>query len=154
MALLAALLPMAAVSQEAVFLIRHAEKAEGDDPPITDIGQKRAERWAVMLSGTGIAKVYTSEARRTRETGAVIAEALGIEAEALPTGDTQALLDVLEWDHEDDRVLVVGHTGTIPDILSALGASDEVQMPLDDFARLFVVVPGREEPPILDMRMP
>jgi phosphohistidine phosphatase SixA len=146
--------PLAATAQEAIFLIRHAERAEGDDPPITEAGRARAQQWADMLGGVGLAKVFTTEARRTRETGSIIAEALRIETEALPTGDNRALLDVIEWDHEDDRVLIVGHTETIPDLLSALGAFDLVEMPKDDFARLFVVMPGDSEPVILDMRMP
>ena len=144
--------PVAA--QEAVFPIRHAEKAEGEDPPITEAGRERAARWAVMLAGAGIDQVYTSTARRTMETGAMIAEALGVETEAIETGDNAGLVDMMSFDFEDGRVLVVGHTETVPSILTALGATEPVEMPMDDFSRLFVVVPGEDEPGILDLAMP
>lgn len=154
LALVASVSAIPACAQESVFLIRHAERAEGENPPITEAGRERAFRWAEMLSGAGITKVFTSEARRTRETGAIIAEALGVEVEALPTGNTQALLDMMERDHGEDRVLAVGHTETIPGILTALGVFDLVSMPKDDYARLFVVVTGSADPVVLDMRMP
>ena len=149
-----ALMAGPALAQEAVFLIRHAEKAAGDNPPITEAGRLRAARWAEMLAGTGIEQVYTSTARRTMETGAIIAEALGVETEAVETGDTAGLLDMVSFDFEEGRVLVVGHTETIPGILNALGSIETVEMPLDDFSRLFVVVPGGDAPVVLDMAMP
>ncbi len=146
--------PVTAVAQEAVFLIRHAEKADGEDPMITEAGRARALRWAGMVADAGIDKVFTSTARRTMETGALIADALGVDTEALDPRDTAGLIDLLSFDHEEDRVLVVGHTETIPDILTYLGATDPVEMPLDDFARMFVVFPNDGEPVVLDLRMP
>lgn len=143
-----------ASAQEAFFLIRHAEKAEGNNPPITEAGRERAARWAVMLADAGVGKVFTSTARRTMETGDIIADALGVETEALAPDDIASLMDLLSFDHEDDRILIVGHTETIPHILTELGAFDLVDMPDEDFARLFAVFPNGGEPVIVDMRMP
>lgn len=107
-----------------------------------------------MLAGAGIDKIFTSTARRTMETGAIIAKALDVETEALSPGDTTALLDMIGFDHEDGRVLIVGHNETIPAILAELGMSDPVQMSDTNFGRLFVVVPGTDGLTVIDMSMP
>ena len=151
---MAALLPSTAPAQDALFLIRHAEKAEGDDPALTEAGRNRAARWAVMLADAGIDKVFTSTARRTMETGGIIADALDVETEALPPGDTTALLDMVSFDHEEGRVLIVGHNETIPGILTELGMFELVEMSDTTFSRLFVVVPGGDAPTIIDLTMP
>lgn len=146
--------PQVSSAQEAVFIIRHAERADGEDPPITPAGRDRSVRWAEMLSGAGIAHVYTSTARRTAETGAIIAEALGVESEALPPNDIAPLLDLMSFDFEDERVLVVGHTETIPNILREFGAFEQIELSRDDYGRMFVVHPGDDEPLILELQMP
>lgn len=107
-----------------------------------------------MLADAGVGKVFTSTARRTMETGGIIAEALGVETEALALNDVATLMDLLSFDHDEDRVLIVGHTETIPRILAELDASEPVDMPADDFARLFVVFPNGDGTVLVDMRMP
>lgn len=144
---------VAASAQEAVYLIRHAERAEGENPAITEAGRQRAAQWAELLASARIEHVYTSEARRTIETGGIISKALGVSAESVATGDTAGLLDLMSFDYEDARVLVVGHTETIPGILEALGVAGIIEMPKDDYARLFVVVPG-DPATLFDLRMP
>ena len=143
-----------AQSQEAIFIIRHAEKAVAIDPPLSAAGVERAHRWAEMFASAGVDYVYTSEALRTRETGGIIAEALGVGVEAYPTNDPEGLIEQIGDFHADDVVVVVGHTETIPDMLSALGAFDLYEWDLSDYARFFVVVPGDGVPVMLDMRMP
>lgn len=143
-----------APAQQAVFLIRHAEKDTGPDPALTAAGRARAERWAVMLADAGIDAIYTSTAQRTQETGGIIADALSLFPEALPMSDLAGLMARLRDDHTDDRVLIVGHTENIPDILSELGAFDLISMDLAVFSRLFVVFPAGGDPVILDMQMP
>ena len=137
------LTPLAAQAQELVFVIRPAEKeAEPDDPALTAAGRARAGRWAAMLRSAGLDLVVTSDALRTRETGGIVAEALDLPVEEVPRTETQALLDLLEWDYDAARVLIVGHTETIPSILRGLGVSDPLDISQTDFANLFFVEPG------------
>ena len=50
----------AAHAQDAVYLIRHAEQVlDVEDPPLTDVGQQRAQAWAGILRDAGIKVVYT-----------------------------------------------------------------------------------------------
>ena len=144
--------PEGATAGEAVYLIRHAEKAEGSDPPLTADGRARALRWADMLSETGIAAVITTTAARTRETGGIIARALGWETVEVGLNDTAGVIDLIGFDYADTSVLVVGHTETLPTLLRALGTGEAPTIEDEDFARLFITVPG--EGLVAALRMP
>ena len=156
-ALLAALVvPFAAAAQEAVYVIRHAEKElTGEDPSITNEGKARAAAWAEMLQHVGLDVVFTSDAKRTRETGDIIANKLELPAHVVERADTGGLTDLLSFDHEEDTVLVVGHAETIPGILKNFGAFNDLDISQTDFANLFIVLqPGSDDPRLIRLRMP
>ena len=71
-----------------VVLVRHGEAAagwDGDaDPGLSVRGRAQAERVAADLAGLAGTPVVTSPLRRTRETAAPIAAALGVEARVDP----------------------------------------------------------------------
>ncbi len=143
-------------AQEAVYVIRHAEKElSGDDPSITEAGKLRAAAWADMLQHAALDVVFTSDAKRTQQTGAIIASKLGLPTNSVHRSDTTGLIDTLGFDHEQDTVLVVGHAETIPSILEGLGTFEDVDVDQDDFANLFVLLnPGADEPKLIRIRMP
>ena len=143
-------------AQDAVYLIRHSEKElSGADPKLTPEGRQRAAEWAVMLQHVGISAIITSDAQRTQETGGIIADELGLSTSALPKGDTAGLVDVLEFDHEADTVLIVAHAETIPRILEGLGVLEDTNIDESDFANLFVVLgPSSDAPVYVHLLMP
>ncbi|PLX43580.1 MAG: hypothetical protein C0605_03820 [Hyphomicrobiales bacterium] len=147
-------LPVAA--QEAVFIIRHAEKElSGADPSITKAGKLRAAAWAKMLRHVGLDVVFTSDAKRTRQTGEIIAASLGLPLHARNRADTAGLTDTLSFDHEEDVVLIVAHAETIPGILQNLGVSGNIKVSQADFANLFIVAqPGSDKARLLRLQMP
>ena len=55
--------------------------------------------------------------------------------------DSAALVDHLHREAPRGIVLVVGHSNTIPSLLSALGCPDAVSIAGDEYDNLFVVVP-------------
>src|SRR5262245_37555904 len=57
-----------AAGPRVVFLVRHAERGEGQDPPLIDAGRERAKALARVLSGARIDAIYTSNATRTVQT--------------------------------------------------------------------------------------
>lgn len=143
-------------AQDAAYVIRHTEKElSGDDPAITEEGKARASAWAEMLAHVGLDVVFTSDAKRTQQTGAIIAEKLGLPLSSVNRADTAGLIDALSFDHEEDTVLVVGHTETIPGILENLGAFEDIDISQTDFANLFILLqPGVDESRLIRMRMP
>ncbi len=145
-----------AAAQDAVYLIRHGEKElTGAEPALTPEGRQRAADWAEMLQHVGFDSIITSDALRTRETGGIISEALGVDSYTYPRGNTATLLDALEFDHEEHTVLIVAHAETIPRILAGLGVSKEVTVDQSEFANLFVVLePSTNDPVYLRFLMP
>ena len=145
-----------AIAQDAIYLIRHGEKElSADDPALTIEGRKRAADWAKMLGKVGLDAVITSNALRTRETGGIIASELDLEASALPTNDVAGMVDTLEFDHEDETVLVIGHAETIPRILQMLGMLESITIDQSEFDNLFIVKrPTSEEPVFIHLKMP
>jgi 2,3-bisphosphoglycerate-dependent phosphoglycerate mutase len=76
-----------------VFLIRHGQSQEyvpgnsfdlvggHGDPPLSDLGQQQASRVGARLAKSGIGAIYVSTLRRTAQTAAPLADALGIVPE-------------------------------------------------------------------------
>ena len=146
----------AAAAQETVFVIRHAEKeAQPDDPALTEAGRARSARWATMLAEAELDAVIHTDAVRSRETAGIIADALGVPHAEVGKADVAGLVDLLSFDHEEDRVLVVAHTETIPGIVRLLGADKPATIGLDDFATLFVLGAERDGArPLIRLTMP
>jgi phosphohistidine phosphatase SixA len=122
-----------------VVLVRHAEKlADADDPGLSDTGRAHAERLAEMLERAGIAAIYVSEAKRTRETAAPVATRTGIEPRVVEADRHKRLLRRLKWRHRGDVVLVVGHSNTVPLIAAGLGA-EIAFVDAEDYSGLWII---------------
>jgi broad specificity phosphatase PhoE len=145
-----------ASAQEMVYVIRHAEKElSGEDPALTPTGRQRAAAWADMLKFAGLDIVVTSDARRTRETGGIVAGKLGLPQTALPRADTVGLVDALQFEHENENVLIVGHAETIPGILHNLGIPEVIAFSQSEFDILFILFGANSDNPrLVRLRMP
>jgi broad specificity phosphatase PhoE len=130
-----------------ILLVRHAEAGGGDprDPALTAAGTERAGVLADALRGAGVTAVYSTQFRRTRETGAAVAEALGTSAAVFEVSGadipqySRALLEHIRNNHGGETVLVVGHSNTVPAFVAE--ATGRPADPIDEteFDRLYVV---------------
>lgn len=104
-------------------VVRHAEKATEDpgDPVLTDAGRQRAAALADALADAPVAAVYATDFQRTQQTAAPVAARHGL---AVTTYDAKQPADAfaarLRRDHARGTVVVVGHSNTVPGIVSAL----------------------------------
>ncbi len=149
---LAAVLAVArpAPAQDAVFLVRHAERVDNSsDSPLSPAGERRAARLADLLKDAGVTAIYTTDLRRTIQTAAPLAKASSVEAVALAAGDRDALLAKIRSAGPRDRILVVGHSNTVPDLLHALGVDQSISIGDSEYDNLFVLVPRPGAPPHL-----
>lgn len=150
------LTPLRVFAQQAIYVVRHAEQVQNvDDPPLTEVGQQRARALAQFLRDAGITAVYSSEAQRTRQTAQPMAEVLGKEVRQVPRENTEALIARIRQEEPEGRVLVVGHSETVPQILRALGHAEEITIDRGDYDNVFVVAPdGGPKPLVLRQRLP
>lgn len=110
--------------QQAVFIVRHAEKADNSpDPPLSSKGKARAVELAKLLRNANIAAVYSSEFQRTVKTAEPLAQQLTLEIKKEFTGSADDFAKLLAARHANDTVLVVGHSNIVPALLKSLGFS-------------------------------
>ena len=76
-----------------------------------------------MLDSVGVTAIYTTHFQRTVKTAEPLAKRLGLEV----TRDDQPVAELMRQireRHPKGTVLVVGHSNTLPDLLTALGVQD------------------------------
>jgi broad specificity phosphatase PhoE len=128
-----------ASAQPTIFIVRHAERADSSkDSDLSEAGRARAEALAKMLKDANITAIYVTEFKRTQQTAAPLAKALGIPVTTLPAKDNAALIAKLRT--LNGNVLVVGHGDTIPGLIKELGISDPINIADNDYDNLFEIV--------------
>lgn len=132
-----------------VALVRHAEKLDGDDPALSPDGRARAEALAHTLSSWDVEAIYVSQFRRTRETAGPLSEAQGVAPETVDARDVSGLAARIR-EGSARRVVVIGHSNTVPAMVRALGAGEPGDIAEDTYDDLYVVtLPGGEGTPRL-----
>jgi phosphohistidine phosphatase SixA len=146
--------PMTASAQQTVFLVRHAERADtaagekpmkGADPDLSEAGRTRAASLARALEDAKVTAIFATEFKRTQQTAAPLAKALGIEVTVVPADHTADLVKRIKG--AKGNVLVVGHSDSVPEIIKALGVAAPVTIADSEFDNLFLV--RRATPPSL-----
>jgi broad specificity phosphatase PhoE len=147
--ILAVLLSVPAAAQQTIFLVRHGERADmekgaaptmADDPDLSEAGRARAISLATLLKDANIAAIFTTKYRRTVQTAAPLAKATGVSSVIVKATDPNAI--VKEIRAQKGNVLVVGHTNTLPDIITSLGVTTPVTIADEEFDNLFIVTSG------------
>ena len=139
---LALLVPASANAQEEVvaFVVRHAERADdggSDDPPLSAAGLERAVLLARVLTDAGVKHVHSTDLRRTRETGALVAARQGLALEIYDPRDLPGLAERIR--HAPGRHLVLGHSNTVGETVAALGGDPGAPIADGEYDRLYVV---------------
>jgi broad specificity phosphatase PhoE len=157
---LALWLPMTrtALAQKAIFVVRHAERAEegpGSDIPLSRLGAEHAAHLAEILKNAGVTAIYATDTTRARQTAEPLAQMLKLSIRIYDTRDEKGNMTAvpfvakLRTDERDGVVLVVGHSNTVPDVIAAYGVKEPVRIGPDDYGDLFALVPQPSAPPVL-----
>ena len=150
--------PSVAAAQRAVFVVRHAEKqSDGSEKeiPLSAVGQQRAARLAQMLRSAGVTAIYATDTVRARDTAAPLAREANLGVKIYDTRDAKGnmtaepLVARLKADEKDGVVLVVGHSNTVPDVLTAYGYPETVRIGSDEYGDLLVLVPQAAGRPVV-----
>ncbi len=143
--ILAYLLAYRSATTTIVVLARHAEKEAGSiqDPPLSAEGEQRAQRLAQMFGqGSGVGHldaIYVSDARRTQQTAAPLAERLGKQPIVIPAADIKGTAARVLHDHAGGVVLIIGHSNTVPALIRELSGIEVPPMGADEYDTLYVV---------------
>ncbi len=136
-------LPAVGQAPTTILLVRHAEKAgepTDRDPELSEAGSQRAAELARVLGDANITAIYSTPFIRTEKTAVPLAEKLGLDITITPITRTfvQDLATTLRSQHAGETVLVVGHSNSVPQTITALGVPIE-DLEDHEYDWLFVV---------------
>jgi broad specificity phosphatase PhoE len=133
-----AVLVGACLSPTTLVLVRHADRDQNRDA-LTPAGLARATDLARVAAKLAPAAIYHSDTQRARDTAAPLARELGLQPIERAAGDVDGLVaDILDrW--RGQRVVVVGHGNTLPQIVRAVGGPTLPDITHQEFDDLFVV---------------
>ena len=126
------------------YVVRHAEKAAGSgtmnsDPPLSAIGETRAQQLKELLKDEKIKKIYSTRFIRTRKTAEPLRALKGLEiVEYGPAPDS---LFIATLKSQRLNTLIVGHSNTVDDIVNGLTGENSVPGDLDEsvYDQLYVI---------------
>ena len=125
-----------------IYLIRHAEKDRSDiknsNPELNDMGKKRALKWVQVFKNIELNKIYSTNYNRTIQTVTPISEENNIDISIYSPSKINYKNFIL--DNGGAKVLVVGHSNTIPFFVNGL-IDKESYKQIDDLnnSNLYVV---------------
>jgi len=128
-----------------VVLVRHGEKSTegGSDPSLSEAGKARAQALADALAMTTPNAIIVSSLKRTGETAAVVSAKTGVVPTVIAIGGATHIADVAAAVRKATGVvLVVGHSNTVPAIVTALGGPTLPDICDSSYATMFVLTPG------------
>lgn len=140
-------------AQQAIILVRHAEKET--DPtviqgladrniPLSETGKARAKALASHLKEARVDAVYTTSAKRTKDTAAPLAAAINKQPMEIKT-DT---MNKLAERHKDQIVVIVAHSGGavgVPKFIDQItGKQNGITIDESEFDKLFILLPKKD----------
>jgi phosphohistidine phosphatase SixA len=133
-----------------VLVVRHAERAPepAGDPTLTAEGFERAALLAQIGADAGIDAIVTSHWRRTQDTAGPLARARGLTPQVIAIRKGELPAHVAEVaaavNRLKGRVLVVGHSNTVAEIVKTLSGR-AVPAPCENqFGWVYVLQPATE----------
>ncbi len=145
-----------------IVVVRHAEKSADDpkDPSLSEQGSARANKLAEVLKNADVKVVYTTQYKRTRQTGLPTATQSGLQVEVRVATKENAgtysadLLKEIRKKHKGQTVLIVGHSNTVPEIVKEIAGLEVKAMAENEFDRIYLITLGKKPRVVLSNYAP
>lgn len=109
-----------------VYIVRHAEKDVSDpknqDPDLSAIGKLRAKDLNERLKIHKIDAVFSTKFKRNKQTGEAIAKRNGLIIREYDAHNYNELSQLVKTEFKNKKVLIVGHSNTVLELLESFGA--------------------------------
>jgi broad specificity phosphatase PhoE len=119
-----------------IYIVRHAEKDVSDpknqDPELSIEGRERAEALAIKLKGIKLDAAFATKYKRTRQTVFNSANSNKLEIQTYDAQDFRGVSELVKTKHRGHKVLIVGHSNTVLELLEAFGAQRPLTALVDD----------------------
>lgn len=129
------------VAANTIYLVRHAEKQDsGADPALTVCGQGRAEALAAYFAEVKLQAVYSTGYQRTQQTVQPIAKNKQLTIQQYDPSQPELMHAQLEA--HTGPVVVVGHSNTVPQLVTMLTGIEVSPLTEQDYTMLYQVELG------------
>lgn len=119
-----------------IWVVRHAEKETFDpkdkDPDLSPEGKQRAQDLAKYLKGQKIDSIFSTNYKRTKLTGFPTADKIGLSIETYDAADQKTFAQGLLKNAIGKKILVIGHSNTVLELLGSFGVEKPVKTLTDD----------------------
>lgn len=109
-----------------IWVVRHAEKDTSNtkdrDPDLSPEGKERAEDLMRYLKSEKLDSIFSTNYKRTRLTGFRLADHIGISIKNYDAANQDAWAKELLVNAQGKKMLIIGHSNTVQELLVALGA--------------------------------
>ncbi len=128
-----------------VILVRHGEKqaVPGSDPSLSEAGMARARALNEALAHTTPNAIVVTPYKRTQETAGEVTRRTGLTPVVVPVAGAHVKAVAEAVMKATGVVLVVGHSNTVPGIVTALGGPKLSDICDASYATMFVFTPAR-----------
>ena len=125
-----------------VWIVRHAEKSTYDpkdkDPELSDEGKIRAEALMKELKGKKLDSIFVTDYKRTKLTAFPLADDIGLAIKSYNPAEQKTFAQQLIKDAAGEKILIVGHSNTVLELIEAFGGRKPVkELTDDDYDYLF-----------------
>lgn len=121
-----------------IVVVRHAERLNATDTtPLSPAGFQRARALRHALDSAGIQAIFVSDKLRSRQTADSLRIAHSLPQVQIPKDSISQLLDSLRA-RTGQRLLVVGHSDTVPQIIAAYGFEPQT-IAENEFDKMFIL---------------
>lgn len=125
-------------SRSTVYLGRELPAESKEDGPLSRLSQATALGLPQELDLKALDAVYVSDSERSKETARVVTMVRGIEAQALETGSSGAVRDVLD-EHRGGTILIVAPARDLAQIGETAGLKRPLRFGAADYGELVVL---------------
>ncbi|WP_443945283.1 histidine phosphatase family protein [Pedobacter sp. AW1-32] len=120
-----------------IWIVRHAEKEKANpqekDPDLSVEGEERAAALAIYLKKENIDVAFTTPYKRTRQTIDSLVIPKVISYTEIP-----AMVELIKKTYLGKKIIIVGHSNTLMQIIEALGAKKpKDELAEDDYDYIF-----------------
>lgn len=139
-----------------VFLVRHAEydpntDSSGVNPDLSGDGEQRANVLANVLSKVEIDTIFSTDTSRTKGTATPLNVSQGVSITIY--SDLDLLVNKIRQNHVGEKVVIVGHAPTVPNIINKFVGSPQGYSIGNEFYKIFIVsIPESGNPWVVELK--
>jgi 2,3-bisphosphoglycerate-dependent phosphoglycerate mutase len=123
------------------YVVRHAEKSTlpANDPVLTETGQQRAIKLAILLKNKNIKNIYSTKTTRTISTAEPFSKLKSIKVKEYDAKNQSDFIGQLK--KTTKNTLIVGHSNTIRYIINGLTETETLKKDLEDqeYANIYII---------------